>query len=289
MNYEYIKTNAIRLRDAGKDEKWLQDLIARDPSILELGDVELVTREKKQPTGGRIDLILIDRSSDEPVRYEVEIMLGGVDESHIIRTIEYWDVERRRYPSVQHRAVIIAEEITNRFFNVIGLLNRALPIIAIKLHSVVVEDKLCLHFIRVMDVLEEEDDEEESGEQVDRQYWVQRGRVKSLAVIDAALALFSEKRNLRVKYNRGHVAVGSTANNFIWFMPRKGDYILVHADVGEDERKAYIAELSDKGVECGPSSRYTSTIHINPTLKDLESNPEIFRKIWDRAESWSRE
>ncbi len=38
-------------------------------------------------------------------------MLGAVDESHIIRTIEYWDVERQRYPTLQHRAVIVAEEI----------------------------------------------------------------------------------------------------------------------------------------------------------------------------------
>jgi hypothetical protein len=51
--------------------------------------------------------------------YEVEIMLGSTDESHIIRTIEYWDIEKRRFPSKDHKAVIVAEDITNRFFNVI--------------------------------------------------------------------------------------------------------------------------------------------------------------------------
>ena len=30
-----------------------------------------------------------------PRRYEVEIQLGRVDESHIIRTIEYWDIEKK--------------------------------------------------------------------------------------------------------------------------------------------------------------------------------------------------
>ena len=54
-------------------------------------------------------------------------MLGALDESHIIRTIEYWDVERQRFPTHDHRAVIVAEEITSRFFNVIRLLNRAVP------------------------------------------------------------------------------------------------------------------------------------------------------------------
>jgi hypothetical protein len=55
---------------------------------------------------------MADFESD--IRYEVEIMLGAVDESHIIRTIEYWDVERQRYPTLQHCAVIVAEEITER-------------------------------------------------------------------------------------------------------------------------------------------------------------------------------
>ena len=32
--------------------------------------------------------------------YEVEVMLGVLDESHIIRTIEYWDVERQRRPNL---------------------------------------------------------------------------------------------------------------------------------------------------------------------------------------------
>jgi hypothetical protein len=42
-------------------------------------------------------------------------MLGELDPSHIIRAIEYWDIERIRFPKRIHRAVIIAEEITSRF------------------------------------------------------------------------------------------------------------------------------------------------------------------------------
>ena len=86
MTYEYTTTQSVRLRDAGKDEKWLQELIAKDPSILGLGDVDLVGKERNQPTGGRIDLILADRTSDEPIRYEVEIMLGSVDEKRSPRS-----------------------------------------------------------------------------------------------------------------------------------------------------------------------------------------------------------
>lgn len=41
----------------------------------------------------------------------------------MIRTIEYWDIERKRYPQYEHCAVIIAEDITSRFLNVIQLFN----------------------------------------------------------------------------------------------------------------------------------------------------------------------
>ena len=44
-------------------------------------------------------------------RYEVEIQLGATDESHLIRTIEYWDIERRCYPQYEHVAVIAAEDV----------------------------------------------------------------------------------------------------------------------------------------------------------------------------------
>ncbi len=82
------------------DEKWLQDQIAADPSILGLGDLDLKDRERSQPRAGRLDLLLQDPETNR--RYEVEIQLGKTDESHIIRTIEYWDIEKQRYPHLDH-------------------------------------------------------------------------------------------------------------------------------------------------------------------------------------------
>ena len=42
------------------DEKWVQDLIAKDPSILGLGDLEFRAKERIQPRAGRLDLLLQD-------------------------------------------------------------------------------------------------------------------------------------------------------------------------------------------------------------------------------------
>src|SRR3989338_1282973 len=170
---EYKKSQPVKLRDIGMDEKWLQDKIAEDTSILGLGDLAIIQRERPQFTGGKIDFLMYD--PEDSVRYEIEVMLGTLDESHIIRSIEYWDIERRLYPALEHRAVIIAEDITNRFFNIIGLLNRAVPIIAIQLNAFVVNDSLILNFVKVLDITETIEEEEPGNQEiVDRKYWESR-------------------------------------------------------------------------------------------------------------------
>src|SRR5947199_3281363 len=89
------KAKKVKLSDF-ENESWLQAQIEQDPTILGLGDVVVLRRERRQSSGGRIDFLLHDPETD--TMYEVEIMLGATDESHIIRTIEYWDIERKRYP-----------------------------------------------------------------------------------------------------------------------------------------------------------------------------------------------
>ena len=52
---QYKKTIPVRLKEIGKDEKWLHDRIVEDPSILGLGDVNIIRHERTQPTKGRLD------------------------------------------------------------------------------------------------------------------------------------------------------------------------------------------------------------------------------------------
>jgi hypothetical protein len=114
VDRNYVKPERIWLKtDATLSERWVQDRLAEDPSLLGLGDLVLRDRERIQPRAGRLDLLFQD--PDTQRRYEVEIQLGATDEAHIIRAIEYWDIERRRYPQYDHCAVIVAEDITSRF------------------------------------------------------------------------------------------------------------------------------------------------------------------------------
>lgn len=107
---DYVKCEKLSLRKhPAFNEKWVQDRIASDPSILGLGDVVVKDKERRQPKAGWLDLLLQDVEGTR--RYEVEIQLGATDEAHIMRTIEYWDIERKKYPQYEHTAVIVLEEI----------------------------------------------------------------------------------------------------------------------------------------------------------------------------------
>lgn len=179
---QYIKAENISLKDHF-NEKWLQKKIEEDTSILGLGELDIIQRERKQSSGGRIDFLFINNETE--IMYETEIQLGATDESHIIRTIEYWDIEKRRFPSKDHRAVIAAEEITNRFFNVIALMNRSIPIIAIQLNAMKINNMIILNFTKVLDIYEPPEDEESlGGEEVGRPYWEKKVNPKSIAIMD---------------------------------------------------------------------------------------------------------
>lgn len=221
----YIKLKRLLLKDHPLlDERWLQDRIAEDPGILRLGNLVLKDRERIQPRAGRLDLLLQDPDGNR--RYEVEIQLGKSDETHIIRTIEYWDIERKRYPQYDHTAVIVAEDITSRFLNVISLFNGVIPLVAIQMNAIEVAGSVSLVFTTVLDQMPlglVEDDEEEA-EVTDRSYWEQRADPATIVMADHCLELIQEfAPDLEFKYNKFYIGLARDGrpNNFTIVRPQK--------------------------------------------------------------------
>src|ERR1700716_4176536 len=120
-------------------------------------------------------------------RYEVEVQLGPSDESHIIRTIEYWDIERKRYPQYEHTAVIVAEDITSRFLNVISLFNGSIPLIAIQLNAVKVNDAITIVATTVLDKRGMVGEDEGIREPASRTLWEQPATRDSLELAEKLL------------------------------------------------------------------------------------------------------
>lgn len=225
MSLSYAKPEHITLKSHTLfNEKWLQDRIADDPSLLGLGDLVLKDKERMHPKAGRLDLLLQDADTNR--RYEVEVQLGATDESHIIRTIEYWDIERKRYPQYEHTAVIVAEDITSRFLNVIGLFNGSIPLVALRLSAIQVGDTISLVFTKVLDELQLGlvDDDEEIAEVTDRAFWEKRASKDSLALADELFSsLKSLDSHLELKYNKFYIglAINGQPSTCVLFRPKK--------------------------------------------------------------------
>ena len=225
MAINYIKPEKINLKNHPElNEKWVQDIIAQDPSIIGLGNLILKDKERVQPHAGRLDLLLQDE--DATKRYEVEIQLGKTDESHLIRTIEYWDIERKRYPQYEHCAVLVAEDITSRFLNVISLFNGAIPLIAIQMNAIKVGENISLMFTTVLDqlTLGFVDEDEEVSETTDRNYWEQKATKETVKMADEILELIKTiSPDFELKYNKFYIGLAKDGhpNNFALFRPRK--------------------------------------------------------------------
>ncbi len=222
--YKYVEHQKLLLKTHSEfNEKWVQEKIAKDPSILGIGELILKDHERNQPGAGRLDLLFQDLDSN--LRYEVEIQLGKTDECHIFRAIEYWDLERRRYPQYDHIAVLIAEDITSRFLNIISLLNGFIPLIAIQLNAIQIGDQITLISTVVLDQrLGLAPDEEEEQEVADRTYWEKRSSKTTVYMADEMLRLLKTlDRELTLKFNKFYISVSKDSRpfNFVIFRPKK--------------------------------------------------------------------
>jgi hypothetical protein len=222
----YVKHETISLKLHSEfNEKWVQERIADDPSILGLGQLVLRDKERIQPRAGRLDLLLQDPESSR--RYEIEIQLGATDETHIIRTIEYWDIERKRYPQYDHCAVLIAEDITSRFLNVISLFNGTIPLIALQMQALKIGNNISLVFTKVMDEMVRglvDEDEDADAAPTDRAYWEDRGTKATVHLADQLLEIVREyDPSLEMKYNKFYIGLSKDGQpyNFVIFRPQK--------------------------------------------------------------------
>jgi len=265
-------------------ESWLQDIIADKPEIIGLGDLILRDKERKQLRAGRLDILLQDPELNK--RYEVEIQLGKTDESHIIRTIEYWDIERKRYPQYEHCAVIIAEEITSRFLNVIGLFNGTIPLIAIQLTAYKNGDDYFLTFNKVLDEMSLGlvDEDEEISEVTDRNYWeTQKGTAKTMKVVDEALLLIQEVLpGYQLKYNKFYVGLAQNgrADNFIIFRAKKN---FTRIEIKLEKSEELENEIEAKGIDLMDYDKRDGRYRLKISMNDLKKHRDFIKNLIRRS------
>jgi hypothetical protein len=261
----------------------VQERIAEDPSILGLGDVILKDKERMQPGAGRLDLLLQEAESSR--RYEVEIQLGKTDESHIIRTIEYWDIERKRYPQYEHTAVIVAEEITSRFLNVISLFNGTIPLMAIQMSAVQLGTSVSLAFTTVLDQVRFGlvDEDEETREATDRAYWENRGSKSTVAMADELLEVVQTLNpRLQLKYNKFYIglAIDGQPNNFVIFRPQKN---AIRIEPRLQKTEAVEEAVEAAGLDMLDYDKRYSCYRIRLQKGDVKKHADVLRQLLEQS------
>lgn len=237
MNLPMTTTKGFR--DCGKDELWLQTRLSDNPALLtdllNANDLQLVAKERGQSSGGRLDLLFHDPETE--TMYEVEVMLGETDETHIIRTIEYWDLEKKRWPRKNHVAVLIAERINSRFYNVINLLSNAVPIIGIQANIVTVEGKDALHFTKIIDSYEEPEIEIPDGVVITADKWKREmpEQYEAFALAEKWLSAIGKPE---VVFHKNYVAIGLFGKHRVWISWRSKGRVSIEVLMPEDATKA---------------------------------------------------
>jgi hypothetical protein len=277
----YVKAERIILRThPDLNEKWVQGLISQDTTTLGLGDLVLLQQERIQPTGGRLDLLLQDRETKR--RFEVELQLGPTDESHIVRTIEYWDIERRRHPQYDHCAVIIAEEVTSRFLNVIGLFNGSIPLIAIQMQAYRVGEHITLVFTTVLNELTRglvDEDEAADAAPTDRLYWERKANPNMVKIADQLLVIAKEfDSTLELKFNKFYIGFQRNGRGtaFITFEPKKNTFLFQPKIAQSEELDSQIAT---EGLEAVGYDRTWGYYKIRLGQDDVNRHREFLKNL----------
>ncbi len=275
MSKEIQIAQSLPIRETGLDEYWLQDQIYENPTCLGLGELDAIAKERQQSSGGRLDILL--KNPEDDTMYEVEVMLGETDETHIIRTIEYWDNEKRRWPQRQHFAVLVAEHINRRFFNVIHLLSYSIPIIAIQVSLLENDGKRSLFFTRVLDTFEEIDD----GTSIDDKtynpdYWAKKAKwtlETSETLLNIAQDIFTEPA---LNYLKHYVAISVSGNNYFWLIKRSINKSLLGFRISPPLQDETAALLDGNNISY---VRKPKEFRITVDKQMIEKNKEVFQSI----------
>jgi hypothetical protein len=266
--------STLSIREIGLDEYWLQDQIFENPNCLGLGELESVSKERVQSSGGRLDILL--KNPEDDTMYEVEVMLGETDESHIIRTIEYWDNEKRRWPQRQHYAVLIAETITRRFFNVIQLLSHSIPIIAIQVNMIESNGQKAIHFTKVLDTYEEPDDGISDARIYDEAYWKTKAPWTIETVNEFLNIVDGSIESPTLKYLKYYIAININGKNHFQFHRRSAGKSLFGFRIKSDHMDDVSALLDETNISF---VKKRNIIRFKVDKSSMTVHADLLRKV----------
>lgn len=223
----YVQSKPFSLKNhPGFDEHWLEKQVREHPEILGLGSAKVVRSQTQQKSGGIVDLLLKDEENE--AYYTVELMLGTVDASHIVRSIDYFLREQTRPDADEwgHVAVLAAEDIRgSRFVNVLDYLSKEMPLIVMELSALRIADYVTLKSVRIFDRTQDREDIlDQDQDEVTRDSTIERSSRESVELVDRFGEILQKLADdLHLTYRKFYVgvAIGNISENFVTFSPKR--------------------------------------------------------------------
>jgi predicted transport protein len=183
--------------------------------------------------------------------------------------------------------VLVAEDITSRFLNVVSLFNGAIPLVAIQMQAFQVGEHVTLVFTKVMDEFERglvDEDEDAASAPTDRQYWENdKGTPATVALADKVLQLAKElDPELELKYKKFYIGLSrqGQAYNFISFRPKKQFLVWEVKIIKSEDADAIIEQAELETLEY--NDRW-GIYRIRLKAPDIDRHQETLRQLMKMA------
>jgi hypothetical protein len=266
------------------DEAWVEKTIKNFPEMLGLGGLSNFQSQLIQQRVGRLDLLADNLSREQ--RFVIELMLGELDASHLMRVMDYW-LKRKNQDidsDLELVAVLVAEKVlVSRYFPLIQFLAQKLgsdlPLIVIEMTALKVGDQMTLSFAQVIDSSQEEivEGEIEGRVATDHAYWVNRSSQDGMHIVDELISILKQlDPSISARYNTNYVGITkkNRANNFVWFSPKRK---FVRCNVKVSDPAGWQERLAALGVEVIEASGQLLRFRLKK--EQLEASLETFKEL----------
>jgi len=287
---QFRKAEVLDLKhDRRFNESWLEQRVADHPEILGLGKVIVLSQQKRQKDGvGRLDLLL--ESEDKNTVFVVELMLGPVDSSHIVRTIDYWlDSRKTLKANVECRAVLIGERIVDsRFRSVAEFLTRKMPLLVKEVAALQVGNMMTVHFTTVF----RSDDLEPRADVLgsfDRTSWLKKSK-ETVEVAEAVIKMLQRfDDSISANFRQGFIGIrvgNKPVLNFVAFRPFRGK---VRFSIRVEDASPWRKRLAKSGLQVLQTDKTDNKVRMAVTKEDVLSNKVMLKQLCnDGYDFWSK-
>ncbi len=182
--------------------------------------------------------------------------------------------------------MLIAEDITSRFLNVISLFNGHIPIMALQLTAVETAEGVGIVFTRVLDTVKLGlvDEDETVFETTDRTYWEKTK--SSPAMLSLADQIYEICRsfapNLIQSYKKNYIGfrLNNQPFNFALCKPRSQSMLL---EINLPQSDELDSEITDKGFELLAYNRHFGMYRISLKAADIQNHRDYLKTLLKQA------